>query len=111
VGELLEPGSDALADLGPESSRMNGCRARSPRPGTAELPDRVGQDAARLRTDERWHEALQSAVEIPEADLARGDTLGPVLALPAIHVARGNLPGAQRMLSATGLLTARAQGK
>jgi class 3 adenylate cyclase/tetratricopeptide (TPR) repeat protein len=48
----------------------------------------------------RWHEALQSAAEIPEADLARGDMLGPVLALPAIHVARGNLRGAQRVLSA-----------
>jgi len=47
----------------------------------------------------RWHEALQSAAEIPEADLARGNMLGPVLALPAIHVARGNLPGAQRVLS------------
>jgi class 3 adenylate cyclase/tetratricopeptide (TPR) repeat protein len=47
----------------------------------------------------RWHEALQSAAEIPEADLARADTLGPVLALPAIHVAQGNLPGAQHVLS------------
>src|SRR5215469_6375089 len=28
----------------------------------------------------RWHEVLQSAAEIPETDLARGDLLGPVLA-------------------------------
>jgi tetratricopeptide (TPR) repeat protein len=47
----------------------------------------------------RWHEALQSAAGIPEAGLARGDILGPVLALPAIHVAQGNLPGAQHVLS------------
>jgi tetratricopeptide (TPR) repeat protein len=47
----------------------------------------------------RWHEALQSAAEIPEADLARGDMLGPVLALPAVHVAHGNLRGAQHVLS------------
>jgi len=47
----------------------------------------------------RWQEALQSAAEIPEADLARGDLLGPVLALPAIHAAQGNLPGAQHVLS------------
>jgi class 3 adenylate cyclase/tetratricopeptide (TPR) repeat protein len=47
----------------------------------------------------RWQEALQSAAEIPEADLARGDLLGPVLALPAIHAAQGNLPGAQHVLA------------
>ena len=47
----------------------------------------------------RWHEALQSATEIPEADLAKGYMLGLVLALPAIHVAQGNLPGAQHVLS------------
>jgi len=47
----------------------------------------------------RWHEALQSAAEIPEADLAKGYMLGLVLALPAIHVAQGNLPGAQHVLS------------
>jgi tetratricopeptide (TPR) repeat protein len=47
----------------------------------------------------RWHEALQSAAEIPEADLARGDIIGPVLVLPAIHVARGNLPAARHVLS------------
>jgi class 3 adenylate cyclase/tetratricopeptide (TPR) repeat protein len=47
----------------------------------------------------RWHEALQSAAEIPEANLARGDIIGPVLALPAIHVAQGNLLGAQHVLS------------
>lgn len=47
----------------------------------------------------RWREALQSAAEIPEADLARGDMLGPVLALPAIHVAQGNLPEAQQVLT------------
>ena len=47
----------------------------------------------------RWNEALQSAAEIPEADLARGDLVGPVLALPAIHAARGNLPGARHVLS------------
>jgi class 3 adenylate cyclase/tetratricopeptide (TPR) repeat protein len=47
----------------------------------------------------QWHEALESAAEIPEADLARGYMLGLVLALPAIHVAQGNLPGAQHVLS------------
>jgi tetratricopeptide (TPR) repeat protein len=47
----------------------------------------------------RWHEALRSAAEIPEADLARGDLLGPVLALPAIHTARGNPRQAQHVLS------------
>jgi hypothetical protein len=47
----------------------------------------------------RWREALQSAAEIPEAGLARGDMLGPILALPAIHAARGDLPGAQHVLS------------
>jgi class 3 adenylate cyclase/tetratricopeptide (TPR) repeat protein len=46
-----------------------------------------------------WHEALESAAGIPEADLARGYMLGLVLALPAIHVAQGNLPGARHVLS------------
>jgi tetratricopeptide (TPR) repeat protein len=47
----------------------------------------------------RWADALRSAAEIPEADLARGDILGPVLALPAIYVAQGNLPAARHVLS------------
>jgi len=33
------------------------------------------------------------------ADLTMGDMLGPVLALPAIHAAQGNLPGARHVLS------------
>ena len=47
----------------------------------------------------RWHDVLHSAAEITEADLARGNILGPVLALPAIYVARGDLPAAQHVLS------------
>jgi class 3 adenylate cyclase/tetratricopeptide (TPR) repeat protein len=59
----------------------------------------VGDQMFPLFVVGRWHEALQSAAEIPEADLARGDMLGPILALPVIHCAQGNLPGAQHVLS------------
>src|SRR5215469_5480847 len=59
----------------------------------------IGDRMFPLFVSGHWHEALQSAAEIPEAGLARGDILGPVLALPAIHVARGNLPEAQHVLS------------
>jgi tetratricopeptide (TPR) repeat protein len=59
----------------------------------------IGDQMFPLFVSGRWHEALQSAAEIPEADLARGDMLGPVLALPAIHAAQGDLHRAQHVLA------------
>jgi class 3 adenylate cyclase/tetratricopeptide (TPR) repeat protein len=47
----------------------------------------------------RWDEALERISQVPESEMNRADTLGPLLSLPAILVGRHDLPGAKRILS------------
>jgi tetratricopeptide (TPR) repeat protein len=47
----------------------------------------------------RWEEALERISQVPESEMNRADTLGPLLSLPAILVAREDLDGAKRILS------------
>lgn len=48
----------------------------------------------------RWDEAIKKTSEIPGAEMARADILGPLLSLPAIHVSREEIESAKQVLTA-----------
>jgi len=47
----------------------------------------------------RWNDVLVRVSQVPEADWARADILNPLLVLPQIHVARGDLEAARHVVS------------
>ena len=57
VGELPQPGGDGAADFGAgvflDEMHAGHCHLGLIGPGTAEIPDGAGQDAARLGVDEQ----------------------------------------------------------
>lgn len=47
----------------------------------------------------QWDDALQAIALVPESEMNRADTLGPLLSLPLLLVNRGEPDGAKRVLS------------
>jgi tetratricopeptide (TPR) repeat protein len=47
----------------------------------------------------RWDDAIESLAQVPENEMSRADTLGPLTSLPLILVSRQDIEGARRLLS------------
>jgi class 3 adenylate cyclase/tetratricopeptide (TPR) repeat protein len=47
----------------------------------------------------RWDDVVQRVAQVPEEDWPRADILSPLLVLPRIHVARGDVGAAQHVVS------------
>jgi tetratricopeptide (TPR) repeat protein len=46
----------------------------------------------------RWDEALERAAQVPDQEKAAADIIGLLVSIPVIHVARGDLAAAERVL-------------